>query len=191
MEITWILAISAGILQILGYYFYTRNILKTNQTPNLASWIIWGYGSLIESISYIQMADDEVKSILPIVCCIACIITVIIIVQNKRFQNLDTIDYLCITIDILSMIVWWWYGATKGHMVVMAGVGLSFIPMIKGLWLNQTSEKPLPWLIWCIAYTIAILVVIMRWEKWEDLIYPVSYLFFGTIVGFIAYLKQR
>lgn len=176
MELSVLLGILSGVLQLIGYWIYVRSMLRTEIRPNSASWFIWAYGAAIETTSYFEMSGDVVKSILPIACTFASIATFVLMLKVGQFKKLKTLDYICVGIDLLALVVWWLYhSATYAHLVAMSSVIISFIPIIWDTWNDPRSEKPLPWLIWSSAYAVATIVVFMRFEKWEDVVYSGMY----------------
>ncbi len=51
----------------------------------------------------------------------------------------------------------------------------SFVPIIREAHLYPEHESLLPWLIWVAAYFFMGVTVVIRYEKWWDLMYPVNY----------------
>ena len=47
-------------------------------------------------------------------------------------------------------------------------------------------EDAKPWYIWTIAYSTLAVVVVLRWEKWEDLVYPLIFAILHAIVAILA-----
>jgi hypothetical protein len=176
MDLSVLLGILSGVLQLVGYWLYARHLLRSEIRPNSASWFIWAYGSLVEASSYFEMSGDVVKSILPMTCAVACIVTFFLIMRVGQFKKLKTLDYVCVAIDVTALIVWWVYqSATYAHLVAMSSVIISFVPIIWDTWSDPRSEKPMPWLVWTTAYAVATAVVFMRFEKWEDVVYSGMY----------------
>jgi hypothetical protein len=185
------LGIVATLFQLYGYYLYAKGLLKNKKySPNRVSWLIWTYGSAFEAITYVGMSGDIYKNIFPIACNIACIITCVIVFKKGRYRKLSLVDYLCFIIDIASILVWWKYqSATYAHLVVMTSVAVSYFPTLFSVWEKHTSENYQAWKMWNIGYALAGLVVLLRWNKWEDMVYPATYLFFGLMIT--AIIRHR
>jgi len=75
------------------------------------------------------------------------------------------------------------------NLLFQIDVILSFIPIIRGTWKNPRCERALPWFVWSCAYVLFGATVLMRYEKWWDLMYPINYLALHLTVGFIAKYK--
>lgn len=185
----WILPVSifSGIAQLLGYIIYSKYTIFGKIRPNAASWSIWAFGAVLESLSYIYLTGDVLKNILPIVCAISAVLFFVICTVGGYFKRPSNFEISIIIVDIAIIIVWF---ITKSplyaNILLILTAVISFIPLIINVYKNPTYENSFPWFIWTLAYGLQTVVVLFRFEKAEDLIYPVVFFVLHIIVAFLA-----
>lgn len=176
----------AGALQLLGYWFYNRGIFRGEIKPNASSWFLWSIGSLIATISYGSVSEDWVKNILPITCSVACICTLLLSLWIGNFSRPDKWDVLVIFLDVIVVVFWMTTEMEKlANLFLQFDIILSFWPMVRETYKNPKNERLTPWLIWNMAYMAMLVVVLMRFESFWDLIYPINLLGLCLIVSFL------
>ncbi|HMO79085.1 MAG TPA: hypothetical protein PJ997_01105 [Candidatus Paceibacterota bacterium] len=153
--------------------FYWRGVRSGKIDPNAASWFIWAYGSLLNFATYNIMSGDMVKDILPFMCSVSCMVIFALMVYRNGIGRLDKIDYAIIASDIAVTFIWFLIGATEANLTLQLTEFISFIPLIRGLLRGTDKEEILPWAIWSVAYTLMTVTVVIRWDKWQDVVYPV------------------
>ena len=168
-----LISCASGLAQIAGYALYNWLMRKGDIRPNSASWLIWTIGSLLNMASYVSMTGDIVKDILPITCSIACIATFIHTILIGRFSRPDGFEWCMVATDLSITAVWMFMSATEASLLYQVGTIISFFPMMKGVASGHDKESPAPWLVWTIAYALFTTTVCLRYEKWQDLAYPV------------------
>lgn len=183
-----IVSLLAGITQLWGYWIYNRGIYTGDIKPNPTSWGLWAFGSIIACWSYLELVNDLVKGILPIACAIVCFGTFIFALCKNKFEKPDRHDVKIIVLDIVVVVFWLTTKSpTWTNVLMQVDVVISFYPIIREVVKNPKGEDAKPWLIWCIAYVLFALAVILSWEKWWDLMYPVVYFILHGVVGVIAW----
>ncbi|MEA1925749.1 MAG: hypothetical protein U9M90_00685 [Patescibacteria group bacterium] len=188
MDIAIALGVLAGLLHILVFALYNRQMLKGISQPNLATWILWVFLTVLNVSSYAVMSDDWVKSILPLASSIACILTFLFALYKGKLSKIDPWDGLALGIGIISSLVWWYYkSATYANLILQFSIAVSFVPTYRGVWNNSLKERALPWFMWSSAYILSIIVVILRWQsQYQDLVYPVNCLILHAVVGLLT-----
>ncbi|MBU1179372.1 hypothetical protein KJ885_00320 [Patescibacteria group bacterium] len=193
MDSAKILGILAGLIQITAFILYNKGTLKKQNHPNASTWFLWAVLSTLNCVTYFIMSDDFFKSFISIVSSTACVATFFIALKTGRFSKLGKLDYVIGVIGLCAIGVWWAYrSATFGNLILQICLIISFIPIYYGLIKNDGNEKPLPWFLWTIAYSVAMAVVFLRWQgQLQDLAYP----FFGILghggVGFLSLRKPK
>jgi len=186
MNLSIYIGFLAATLQIVGYILYWKGIRKGLIQSNPVSWFIWAYGSLISLGTYSQMTNDWVKDILPLGCSVACIILCFQVFRFSDRGTFDRYDYMIICIDLAVTVAWFFVGATIANLLDQFGTLISFVPLVYGLLSGKNKELPTPWLIWSLAYLCQIAVVLARYEKWEDLAFPVVCFFTHSTVYLLS-----
>lgn len=168
------LGVLIGVIHLLGYWIYYRmSSLHKETSPNTASWSIWAFGSIINLLTYASMSNDWVKDILPAVCSLACIVVYVGYLRQGKFKMPGLTDILIFSTDIVATIVWLVANSPLiGNMACQASTILSYLPIIRETMKDPRKEKPLPWFIWTAAYGLDVILVIMRWQQWGDVVYP-------------------
>lgn len=187
-------SIFAGVLQLLGYFIYNQKVLSGKIIPNTASWFIWAIGGVLTTASYIFVSGDLVKDILPIVCSLSAIFIFIFCLMRGHFQKIDSFEWIVIILDVCITI--YWYLSKEPfitNMLYVLSAFPSFIPIIRFVWKNPLSEDATPWTLWSIAYLLMTATIIMRYEKWQDLFYPIVLFFLSITVAILSsdYIAKR
>jgi len=187
-------SILAGTLQLLGYYTYNRMALSGKIVPNTASWLIWAIGGVLTTISYVFVSGDWVKDILPIVCSLSAVLIFLFCLVKGRFQRIDAFEWTVIGLDISVTIYWYLSSDTfVTNVLYILSAFPSFIPIIRYVWKNPLSENATPWILWSSAYLLMMMTVIIRFEKWQDIFYPIALFALHIIIAILSsdYIAKR
>lgn len=181
------LGVIAGLLQVVGYFFYVKKINIGRVRPNTASWSIWAFGAVLESTSYIFATGDWVKNILPIACALSAVFIFLYCLYYGHFSKITRFEWFLVVLDCIAIFIWWYYSsAVYANLYLVLTAVISFIPIIWHVWKDTMAEDALPWFVWTGAYTLLAVVVFLRWEKWEDLVYPAVFALLHLIIGVLA-----
>ena len=185
------LGVLSGVLQLLGYSYYIKKIKLGRIRPNTASWSIWAFGAVLESASYVGVTGDWVKNILPIVCALSAVFIFFYCLRFRHFTWPSRFEWSILFLDVIAILIWWYYSSAlyANFFLVMTAI-ISFVPIVVNAWRDPTTEDALPWYIWTFAYATLMLVVFLRWEKWEDLIYPLIFTVLHLLVAYLALDKR-
>lgn len=186
-NLTLLLAVAACALQVIGHIKYNKN---SGIDPNVTSWTIWGVTSVLDTWNYSEMTGDWHKNLLPITCSLCCLATWIICLMRNRFSKLEREHYLSLIICALAMVVWHKFGDIKdSNLILQVDNLVSFLPIIWTVWRTPSKERPTPWMWWTASYALGTIIVLIRYEQWQDLMYPVSCAVLHFIVGALS--KRR
>lgn len=183
-----VLGFAAGAVQLYGYWVYNSRV---GEKINTGSWSIWALAGIVDLMSYLAVTGDWVVNILPAVCAMAAIGTFIYAIVRKQFSWPDRVDWLFVGADGVITVVWVFTNAVFANLLYQVSAVSSFVPMWRGQLAGVEKEKPLPWLIWTLAYTLLTASVSLRQERWEEFAYPVSHVATHLVVAIIAILKLR
>ena len=186
-----ILGVCAGILQVTGYFSYFKKIGIGRVKPNAASWGIWAFGAVLESSSYVFASGDWVKNMLPIACSISAVVLFLACLRGGHFERLTRFEWFLAVLDCLAIFIWWRYeSAVYANLFLVITAVISFVPLFVDVWNDPMVEDSRPWVIWTIAYTVLAVVVMLRWEKWEDIVYPGIFIILHAVVAVLALDKR-
>lgn len=180
-------SIFAAFLQFIGYAIYTRKILQKKITPNAASWTIWAASAIFESLNYSILSGDLVKNLLPLACAISAIFIFFYCILYGHFKKIDRFDWGIIFFDIAITIYWFFSGQTfVANLLYILSAFISFIPIVRYVWNDPRNEESFPWYIWSVAYSFMFVAVFLRFEKFEDLVYPLAFFVLHLIVALLS-----
>jgi|CXWL01.1.fsa_nt_gi hypothetical protein len=188
---TVILGIVAGLVQFSGYVYYIKKINVGRVKPNTASWSIWAFGAILDTTSYIFVTGDWVKNILPVACALSAIVIFFYCLYYAHFGRPIRFEWSLVALDFVAVLIWWYYSsAIYANLFLVSTEVISFIPIIRHTWKDPMVEDALPWFVWTAAYSLLAIVVLLRWEKWEDLAYPAVFAVLHVIIAVLALDKR-
>ncbi len=182
------LAFIAGFLSIMAFVLYNWKNLSGSTHPNISSWMVWGFITVLNFTSYKKLTGDWVKSILPTIGAVMCIITSLLSLRTGSFRGLNLIDELCLVLGMFAGLCWWMFKSkgfaeTLVQIILEIALAIGFIPTIVGAINNPSDEPWLSWFLWTLSFSLQYFVVKLTWRgKLIDFLYPVNmFLFHGTI----------
>lgn len=188
MSWTMWLGIIAGLMHVVAFGFYNKQILRGTSVPNAATWTLWAFLTILNASSYAAMSGDMAKSILPIASSLACVLTFLFSLHKGKLSQIDAWDRIALVIGVVSGLIWWWYhSATYANLVLQLSIAISFVPTYRGVWKNPAVERAFPWCLWSSAYALSVVVIALRWEgQYQDLVYPINGLLLHAVVGLLT-----
>jgi len=186
-----IVGIIAGLAQLIGYIDYISFVKRGVINPSTGSWLIWSYGNAIVCWIYILGGTLSFQETLPFVCSIACMLTGLYFLYLRKFERPEWWEYLVLSVDVLITIYWLKTRDTElAQTLLQISVMISFIPILRGVWINPNTERKRPWIIWSIAYALLFFAespYIYMWrEHYWKFIYPINYFLWHFIVATLA-----
>lgn len=177
------IAILACLLQVYGHIVYN----KGNSSPNLTSWTIWAFTSIIDTLNYSEMTGDWQKNILSITCSIACFVTWFLCLLKGRFSRPKKSEYMSFVVCLVAIYLWKEFGLVKeSNMILQVDNVISFLPIIYIVYKYPNTEQPRAWIVWTFSYALGTVVVLMRYIQWQDLVYPASCVVLHLAVGILS-----
>jgi hypothetical protein len=186
------LAITASFLNLLGYIWYIRDLIRGTTQPNVASWMVWMGVTVVSVSSYATATGDIVKSLFSWSILGTNIVAFFFIVRRARFSALSRLDISAFCIGAVAAAAWvfmksaWW-----GNMLIQIAIVTGGIPTYVSVWRQPDNERPWPWLLWGAAYACLMLVIIVRWSGQPlELVYPaIGIVLYGGI-GLLALRRK-
>ncbi len=178
----------AGIAHAIGYLWYAKKVFKDTTEPNFASWFLWAVLTGFNFKTYFTISEDYIKSIVSLISAIGCIGIFIGALLYGKLSRLDKWDSIALVIGIIALGIWKYSGsAIYTNAILQTAIMVSFIPTIRGVRNHPEKEYIHPWAVWCVAYSLNILIVLILWkEQYTELLYPVNgLLLHGTVAYYI------
>ncbi len=162
--------------------------------PNVSSWAVWAFITVLNFTSYKKLTGDWVKSLLPTANAVMCILTALLALRTGSFRTLSGVDQLCLLIGMFAGLCWWIFKSkdfaeTLVQIILEVAIVIGFIPTIVGVIHNPSSEPWMSWLLWTASFSTQYFVVKLTWRgKLIDFLYPVNMLFFHGLISVLALL---
>lgn len=183
------LGVIAGLIHVIGFAVYNKQMIRGQSIPNSTTWTLWTFLSTLNCLTYLDASGDWIKALLPIASSLATIIVFLLAIKKGKLSRLDNLEKILLSLGLLSAVVWYYFhSATKANMILQVCIIISFVATFRSVWKKPKSEKAMPWFIWSSAYTLSITVVLSRWQnQWIDLLYPINCLILHAIVGILTF----
>lgn len=185
------LALGASAVDLVFSYFYNRDQIHNRNNPNLVSWVLWSFVTVIETTSHGSLTGDWIKTTTLITDALFVGITTLILLFRGVKGNLTSLsswDKLAIIIGIISLLVWKFSSVLTANVIIQFAYFLAFLTTYIGVWKDPSREPAKIWFVWTAVFFFGgVVVVLLRWNgQWEDLISPVIYVILHAIVGVLA-----
>lgn len=157
------LQISGSLILLLVYFFYLKQTIKGQSTPNPGTWVVWFVIMGINTITYFKVVnDDYLKTAIVFIGFIGITSIMIYSLFKGKFAKLTKIDLILLFLSIIIGIFWQISENAKiSNLLLQIIIFISFLPTAIGLMQNRLKEKHLPWTLAAIAYffqTISLLI---------------------------------
>ena len=182
------LALTASVLNLVGYIIYIRDLRRGSTRPNLASWLVWMGITLLSVSTYVRGTGDLTKSLFSWSILAVNIVTFGFIVRRAKFSSLSRLDISALVIGGLAAVTWFFtQSAWFGNMLVQVAIVIGGVPTILSVWRQPTNERPTPWLLWGGAFIFQLSVILTRWTgEPVELVYPIIGILLYGSVGILA-----
>lgn len=177
-----------GLLSLSAFVMYNVNAKKGTAKPNPVSWFIWSVQSILNAWTYFQMRG--VYATTPFfVGALSCTGTFLYVLYAGKFDlSFRKIrkDLVAFVMSLVALYIYWSYRtAQSANLINLAGFMISSEPTITGVRKDPSKEKPLPWAIWTIAFTITGIGAALD-HRWLSLITPVGLVIIHGAVMFFS-----
>lgn len=188
MKTDKVLSVLAGLLSISAFCLYNQKILTGAAHPNITSWGLWAFMTVLNFTSYQAMSRDWLKNIVPTIGSIMCILTFIVTLYQGEWKAFERSDIFVLVIGVTASFLWWGLKSpTVANLMLQVGLSIGFIPTIRSVWYQPANEHALCWFMWTLSFVLQATVVIMRWKgKKADLVYSVNCTWLHLLVGLLA-----
>ena len=180
----------AGVLNLVAYLLYNRQMDHGKSHPKVATWLLWGFVYSLNSGSYLSLSGGHwIKIALPLASAAACLGTLLCALVRGRFRHqvLDAWEKAVLVIALAASLVWW-HGqeAAYANLCLQTAFIVSFMPTVVGVWREPQSERWLPWVMWAVAYAVMTYSVWLHWRSWSEMAYPLNGLCLNAAVGLLS-----
>lgn len=135
-----VLVVIASLFAVVGNVPYIRDVIKNRIHPHPFTWLVW---SLVSCITFFgAVSKGAGLGAIPIF--VSEVFTVIIFIYSLKngFKHIRKIDFLYLTICLLSLIPWYLTKDPTVSVIIAVFIDLiAFIPTIRKTWEHPQSES--------------------------------------------------
>jgi hypothetical protein len=195
------IGIGAGLLQVLAYLLYFRQVLRADIAPNGMSWSMWSYGTLVFFVIEADLGAPVSLLILPGVCALCSLGVATHAFLRAAYLPPARGDWAILWIDmgIIGGYVALLYGVHGGVepspdyrvglvFILMAAISTvtSSLPILRSTRAEPRHERPLAWFVWAAAYAAMMATALIEGLSWHHQLYPFLSLVVHLAIGFFA-----
>ena len=177
------------LLNIIGYYFYFKNMFFGQTKPNLVSWFIWMLAPFLGV--FFQIKAGAGLSVIPVF--IAgfgpFLVLIVSILRKNGYWKITLLDAICGALSIAALAL---YILTKNLatsvIFVILSDGLAAVPTLVKSWRFPESETSSIYLTGIFSQIIGLLII----KEWTFPIYSLGIYFIAinTAIVFCIYGKK-
>jgi hypothetical protein len=152
METLHVLPVLAALANGVGFILYNQQSKAGTSTPNPVSWFIWAFLSVINLLSFRAMSDS-IAALQFVVGTVGCIGTFFYVLAIGKFARPTPRELVVLIICLVAIVAGLGFGSAEtSSLVVALGLFISWEPTISKVIKDPTSEEPLPWMLWTVAF---------------------------------------
>lgn len=164
----------AGTWSLIAFITYSWKTLSGETHPNISSWAIWSFLTILNFTSYKKVTGDWVKAILPTANAVMTLVTLFCALRTGSFEKLGLIDSICCLLGLSAGLAWYLEKSpTLAQILLQIAIVIGFIPTFIGAYHSPGSELWQSWALWTIAFASQFIAVKYTWKgKYIDFLYP-------------------
>lgn len=173
-------------LGLASYAIGAWKMLRNEYSPSTFSRVVWVLLA-INSFAGVWLSNSSVASVLLAVVSLLGCITMCLISFVKGTKEMGHLEYFCLALLVLSIIVWVFFRAPLVNLIISLGAHfIGAAPTYKKVWRNPQSENIAFWSLFFLASVLSIFT--SDWSALKTIIYP---LYFALFDGSIMLLAMR
>lgn len=154
----------SGLIVVISIIPYAIRTYQGKIKPNPTSWLLWSMIGLALLLMYRSSGAED--NIWPTVFGFTnpTLIAILLIKNWAKWKKLESFEYVCFVIGIISLILWWQFHKNKElaqyalYLAILADACAS-IPTIVFVWRFPEKERPFAWGLFAIGYGLGILAI--------------------------------
>ncbi|MDP2630249.1 MAG: hypothetical protein Q8P56_02465 [Candidatus Uhrbacteria bacterium] len=157
--------IFSGVLVACSGIWYVARVFRAEVHPHITSWMVWTLIAVALLLSYGSAGAKEGDNIWAAVFGLVNPLVITVVALWKGSWNKpDRIDWVCVTLALLSLTLWWFVQGDKALalyalLLALLADGFTTGPMIRAARKNPMIDRPGPWALFGIASGVNILAI--------------------------------
>ena len=177
------------LINLVGLFWYIRDIIKGGTKPNLVSWFFWSLAPFIGV--FFQLKAGAGISILPIFMAgfTSLVVIIVSVLKKNGYWKINSFDVVCGIISLFALILYvFTHNLSISILFAIISDGLAYIPTIRKSWNFPETETGLMYTTGIVSNIIGLLTI----KMWTFPIYSfgVYIILFNAIVVFSIYRKK-
>ena len=177
------------LINLVGLFWYIRDIIKGGTKPNLVSWFFWSLAPFIGV--FFQLKAGAGISILPIFMAgfTSLVVIIVSVLKKNGYWKINSFDVVCGIISLLALILYvFTHNLSISILFAIISDALAYIPTIRKSWSFPETETGLMYTTGIVSNIIGLLTI----KMWTFPIYSfgVYIILFNAIVVFSIYRKK-
>lgn len=158
MDIKVVLALFAGIITIIAYFPYVKDIFLKRTKPHAYTWLIWAItqGTATAALWY----GGGSWATLSLLVGTTLVIFVFFLSLKYGTKNITKSDTVVLILALLAIVVWWQLGNPLLAVLMVSAIdGLGYIPTYRKSWSEPRSETLSFWVGMIVVIVLSILAL--------------------------------
>lgn len=194
MDIDFFLSIVTSWFFLFFFIVYNKDIIRGKIKPNIVTRSLFSLITLINSISYLYLTQDILKSILLLTDCLACVVVTCFLIYKYGFTRPNKFEFIIIVLSGLALLVGYILKSPLYINLLLQPIYiLAFLPTYKNVWNKPQDENVAIWFARALCFLINIGVVLLRgMDSWIDLVcLGIAFFLHIGLAIFIVMRKNR
>lgn len=164
---TELLALLANIALVAANFLYLRQVVKSQSTPNPATWFMWLIIFTMNTVSYWTVVKGDFgKWAITLTSAVGLALIFTYSLLRGRFGKVGRVEIACFLTAVGIGIFWKTTGNTVAANLLLQIIFLvSFIPTVVGLKRGELRERALPWDLAVLSYALMTLTIVVDWKE--------------------------
>jgi hypothetical protein len=185
-----IFAVLASIWSLIAFIIYGWKTFIGETHPNISSWAIWGFLTILNFTTYKKVTGSWIKSALPTANSVMTLVILFCAIRSGSFEKVSTVDSICFFIGLSAGLAWYLEKSPSlAQVILQVALVVGFIPTFTAAHNSPGNELWQSWALWTCSYVAQFLAVHYAVKiKNIEFLYPVN---MTLCHGIVLYLIIR
>ena len=172
-----LLALLAKIVLIICAFMYLRQVMKSESTPNPATWFMWLIIFTMNTVSYWTVVSGNIAQwAITLTSAVGLGLIFSYALFKGKFGKVGGVEVASFLMAVGIGVFWKTTGnAVAANLLLQVIFLISFVPTVVGLRSGKLRERARPWDLTVLAYVLMVLAIVLDWKEGSALalVYPI------------------
>lgn len=174
----------SGVLFLLGFYSYSKAIIRKETVPVKVTWLV---AVALDFITYAGMAQKHTVNAQIVAACVGATFVAALSLKFGA-SGWKTIDKICAGGALLGIALWIAFGDSNvGIVISCLTMVIACAPMFKATWIDPSKEDKMSWTIFFVS-CIFELFAVAHWTIAEAA-QPITFTMIELTMVLLVYLR--